>query len=221
TNPLGFRLGITKDYHPDWSARPKIHSRHVWEDKQVRDCTDAYARGRDASSAGSRKKDGGAEGIGRVRIKRKTDSLLVEIHAGSPAALIRSYSRGIEQLKMGVQKELSSDSRVGRVRIALVEIPEPYGEPNILAKYIALQLRNRVAFRRTVKRAIGLAKRNGRRGIKIQIAGRLNGAEIARVEWAREGRVPLQTLRAKIDYCYYPAQTVYGVLGTKVWILKD
>nr|QQP00202.1 ribosomal protein S3 [Selaginella nipponica] len=219
TNPLGFRLGITKNYHSNWFARPRIYSQYVQEDKQVRDCIDAYVHGQrmwNPDSGG----DGGSEGIERVIIRRKTDLLAVEIHAGSPAVLIKSHGRGIEQLRMNVQQNLL-DSWIGRVHITLVEISEPYGEPNILAKYMASQLRNRVAFRRTMKKAIELARRNGRKGIKIQIAGRLNGAEIARVEWAREGRVPLQTLRAQIDYCYYPAQTVYGVLGIKVWISRD
>ncbi len=108
-----------------------------------------------------------------------------------------------------------------KFHMTLTEIPKPYGEPNILAEYIALQLESRVAFRRTMKKTIKLAKKTDIRGIKIQIAGRLNGAEIARVEWAREGRVPLQTLQARIGYCYYPAQTIYGVLGIKVWIFQD
>jgi small subunit ribosomal protein S3 len=103
----------------------------------------------------------------------------------------------------------------------LVEMKKPYAEAIILAEYIALQLESRGAFRKIMKKAIELADEKGNvHGIKIQIAGRLNGAEIARVEWAREGRVPLQTLRAKIDYCHYRAQTIYGVLGIKVWIFQ-
>nr|YP_009589756.1 ribosomal protein S3 [Selaginella sanguinolenta]QBL76337.1 ribosomal protein S3 [Selaginella sanguinolenta] len=214
-NPPGFRPGITKNHHPNRSAQPKIHSKYLREDKQVRDCIDAYVHGRiwNSDSKGS-----GAEGIERVGIRRKTDSLPVETHTVSPAVPIKSHGRGIEQLRKNVQQNLSD--RIGRVHITLTEIAKPYGEPNIPAKYIALQLKNRVAFRRTMKKAIEPARKNGRKGIKIQIAGRPNGAEIARVERAREGRVPLQTLRAQIDHRYYPARTIYGVLGTKVWILK-
>nr|UFP91586.1 ribosomal protein S3 [Selaginella erythropus] len=219
TNPPGFRLGITKNHHPNWYARPKIHDQYVREDKKVRDCIDAYVHGRRMwnSDVGG---DGGAEGVERVRIRRKTDLPTVEIHAGSPAILIRSHGRGIEQSKMNVQKNWS-DSWIGRVHITPAEISEPYGEPNIPAKHIAPQPKNRVAFRRTTKKATEPATKNGRKGIKTQIAGRLNGAEIARVEWAREGRVPLQTPRALIDYRYCPAHTVYGVSGTKVRILRD
>nr|QQP00294.1 ribosomal protein S3 [Selaginella pallidissima] len=219
TNPLGSRLGITKNHHPNWPARPRIHSQYVQEDKQVRDCTDAYVHGQrmwNPDSGG----DGGSEGIERVIIRRKTDLPAVETHAGPPAVLIKSHGRGIEQSRMNVQQNLL-DSRIGRVHITLAEISEPYGEPNTPAKHMAPQPRNRVAFRRTTKKATEPARRNGRKGIKTQIAGRPNGAEIARVEWAREGRVPPQTPRAQIDYRYYPAQTVYGVSGTKVRISRD
>nr|YP_009555730.1 ribosomal protein S3 [Selaginella lepidophylla]AZU95847.1 ribosomal protein S3 [Selaginella lepidophylla] len=214
-NPLGFRLGITKNYHSDWFAKPKIYPEYLAKDKQIRDCVETYVRGRIRNSDSR----DGAEGIERVDIGRKTDLLLVEIRTESPAVLIKSHGRGIEQLGKDVQQILSD--KIGRVHVTLTGISKPYGEPSILAKYMASQLRNRVAFRRTMKRAIELASKNGRKGIKIQIAGRLNGAEIARVEWARGGRVPLQTLRAQIDYCYYPAQTIHGVLGIKVWVLKD
>nr|YP_009582627.1 ribosomal protein S3 [Selaginella lyallii]QBL02090.1 ribosomal protein S3 [Selaginella lyallii] len=215
TNPLGFRLGINKNYNSNWFAQPKIYSKFITEDKRVRDCIDAYVsdRVRDSDSRDS------TDGIARVGIQRKTDLLLVKVRTESPAVLIKSQGGGIEQLREGVQRALSE--KIGRVRVSLVGIPEPYGEPDVLAKYISMQLEGRVAFRRTMKKAIELAGKNGREGIKIQIAGRLNGTEIARTEWAREGRVPLQTLRAEIDYCYYPARTIYGVLGIKVWVLKD
>nr|YP_009561283.1 ribosomal protein S3 [Selaginella indica]QAR48702.1 ribosomal protein S3 [Selaginella indica] len=214
-NPLGFRPRINKNYHSNWSAQPKIYPEYIAKDPQVRDCIDAYVRG------GTRHSDSrdGTEGIERIEIGRKTDLLLVETRTESPAMLIKSHGRGIEQLGKDVQQILSD--KVGRVHVTLTGVAKPYGEPSVLAKYMASQLKNRVAFRRTVKRAIELAGKNDRKGIKIQIAGRLNGAEIARAEWAREGRVPLQTLRAQIDYCYYPAQTIHGVLGIKVWVLRD
>lgn len=220
TNPLGSRLGIAKNHHPNWSARPRIYSQYVQEDKQVRDCTDAYVHGQRVWNPAGSGGNSGAEGIERVVIRRKTDLPSVETHAGPPAVLMRSHGRGIEQSRMNVQQNLS-DSRIGRVHIASAEISGPYGEPNTPAKYMASQPGNRVAFRRTTKKATEPARKSGRKGIKTQIAGRPNGAEIARVEWAREGRVPPQTSRAQIDYRYYPAQTVYGVSGTKVRILRD
>nr|BAS44759.1 30S ribosomal protein S3 [Marchantia paleacea subsp. diptera] len=211
-NPLGFRLGITQNHRSYWFAKPKKYSKVFEEDKKIRDCIELYVQKhiKNSSNYG---------GIARVEIKRKTDLIQVEIYTGFPALLVESRGQGIEQLKLNVQNILSSEDR--RLRMTLIEIAKPYGEPNILAEYIALQLESRVAFRRTMKKAIELAKKGNIKGIKIQIAGRLNGAEIARVEWAREGRVPLQTIRARINYCYYAAQTIYGVLGIKVWIFQD
>uniref|UniRef100_UPI0030DFD161 ribosomal protein S3 n=1 Tax=Pteris wallichiana TaxID=265708 RepID=UPI0030DFD161 len=107
------------------------------------------------------------------------------------------------------------------LRVTLISIPQPYTEPKILAEHVALQLRNRVPFRRTMKKTIELVGRTTEKGVKIQIAGRLNGSEMARVEWAREGRVPLQTVKANISYSYHPAQTIHGVLGVKIWIFRD
>nr|QYB18686.1 30S ribosomal protein S3 [Conocephalum conicum]QYB18773.1 30S ribosomal protein S3 [Conocephalum conicum] len=211
-NPLGFRLGITQNHHSYWFAKPKKYSKIFEEDKKIRNCIELYVQKyiKNSSNYG---------GIARVEIQRKTDLIQVEIYTGFPALLVESRGQGIEQLKLNVQDIISCGDR--RLRMTLIEIDKPYGEPNILAEYIALQLESRVAFRRTMKKAIELAKKGNIKGIKIQIAGRLNGAEIARVEWAREGRVPLQTIRARINYCYYSAQTIYGVLGIKVWIFQD
>nr|AND47220.1 ribosomal protein S3 [Sphagnum capillifolium] len=211
-NPLGFRLGVTQNHHSYWFAQPKNYSKLLREDREMRNCIEIYVRKHIRSSSNY-------GGIARIEIKRKTDLIQVEIHTGFPALLVESRGRGIEQLKVDVRNLLHFGDR--KLHMTLTEISKPYGEPNILAEYIALQLESRVAFRRTMKKAIELAKKTDIRGIKIQIAGRLNGAEIARVEWAREGRVPLQTLRARIGYCYYPAQTIYGVLGIKVWIFQD
>nr|YP_010027133.1 ribosomal protein S3 [Acrostichum speciosum]QOS04115.1 ribosomal protein S3 [Acrostichum speciosum] len=122
-------------------------------------------------------------------------------------------------MKNDLGKRLGFKSQ--NLRVTLFSVIQPYGEPKILAEHVALQLRNRVPFRRTMKKTIELVGRTTDRGIKIQIAGRLNGSEMARVEWAREGRVPLQTLKAGISYCYHPAQTIHGVLGIKTWIFRD
>lgn len=211
-NPLGFRLGLTQSHRSYWFAKPKNYSKILESDRQIRNCIEVYIREniRNSSNYG---------GIARVEIQRKTDLIQVELYTGFPALLIENRGEGIEKLKNKVQNILSPIDK--RLRLTLIEITKPYEEPNILAEYIALQLESRVAFRRTMRKAVELAKRSNIGGIKIQIAGRLNGAEIARVEWAREGRVPLQTVRAKINYCYYAAQTIYGVLGIKVWIFED
>ena len=211
-NPLGFRLGITQSHHSYWFAKPKKYSTLFESDREIRNCIEFHVKKhiRNSSNYG---------GIARIEIHRKTDLIQVEIYTGFPALLIENRGRGIEQLKNDVQKVINPIDK--RLRLTLIEITKPYEEPNILAEYIALQLESRVAFRRTMRKAIELAKKGNIGGIKIQIAGRLNGAEIARVEWAREGRVPLQTIRARINYCHYAAQTIYGVLGIKVWIFQN
>ena len=221
-HPLGFRLGISQEHRSIWFAQPNNYSELLQEDERIRNCIKQYVRKHVRSSF----KYGG---IARVDIQRKTDLVKVEIHTAFPALLVENrgpgrstetQGKGLEQLRRNVQNLLNPSNQ--QLKMILSEVAKPYGEATILAEYIALQLENRVAFRKTIKKAIELANKKGHvKGIKIQIAGRLNGAEIARVEWAREGRVPLQTLRAKIDYCYYPAQTIYGVLGIKVWLFQN
>lgn len=157
-------------------------------------------------------------GIGHIEIQRKTDLVRIDIHTGFPDLLIEEQSLGISQIKSDIENTLGLESR--KLRVTLSSVTQPYAEPKILAEHVASQLRNRVPFRRTMKKAIELVGRTGDRGIKIQIAGRLNGSEMARVEWAREGRVPLQTLRARISYCYHPAQTIHGVSGIKTWTFR-
>jgi len=163
----------------------------------------------------------GFEGIGiaRIEIKKRIDLIQVIIHIGFPNLLIEGRTRGIEELQMNVQKEFHSVNR--KLNIAITRIEKPYGHPNILAEYMASQLRNRVSFRKAMKRAIELTEQTDTKGIQIQIAGRIDGKEIARVEWIREGRVPLQTIRAKIDYCSYTIRTIHGVLGLKIWIFVN
>lgn len=152
-------------------------------------------------------------GVGHI-----ADLIRVDIHTGFPDLLIEEQSLGITQMKSGIENILGIESQ--KLRIALSSITQPYGEPKILAEHVASQLRNRVPFRRTMKKATELVARTSDRGVKIQIAGRLNGSEMARVEWAREGRVPLQTIKARIGYSYHPAQTIHGVLGIKTWIFR-
>ncbi|KAK7235688.1 hypothetical protein RIF29_43281 [Crotalaria pallida] len=138
---------------------------------------------------------------------------------GFPKFLIEGKPRRIEQLQINVQKKLNCGPR--KLNISITKLANAYRHPNILAEFIAGQLKNRVSFRKAMKKAIELTEQAGTKGVQVQIAGRIDGKEIARVEWIREGRVPLQTIRAKIDYCSYPVRTIYGVLGIKVWIFVN
>nr|YP_010034467.1 ribosomal protein S3 [Aponogeton abyssinicus]QOX09227.1 ribosomal protein S3 [Aponogeton abyssinicus]UGC02498.1 ribosomal protein S3 [Aponogeton madagascariensis] len=211
-NPLGFRLGTTQSHHSFWFAQPKSFSAGLQEDAKIRDCIRNYVQK-------NMRIPSGFEGIARIEIQKRIDLIQVIIYIGFPNLLIEGRTRGIEELQMNVQKKLNSVNR--RLNIAITRVEKPYGQPNILAEYIALQLKNRVSFRKAMKKAIELTEQTDTKGIQIQIAGRIDGKEIARVEWIREGRVPLQTIRAKIDYCSYTVRTIYGVLGIKIWIFVD
>nr|YP_009745743.1 ribosomal protein S3 [Myricaria prostrata]YP_010378416.1 ribosomal protein S3 [Myricaria elegans]QIH30268.1 ribosomal protein S3 [Myricaria prostrata]QYC94189.1 ribosomal protein S3 [Myricaria elegans]WDE24141.1 ribosomal protein S3 [Myricaria elegans]WDE24230.1 ribosomal protein S3 [Myricaria elegans]WDE24319.1 ribosomal protein S3 [Myricaria elegans] len=211
-NPLGFRLGTTQSHHSLWFARPKNYSDGLQEDQKIRDCIKNYVQKnmRTASSV---------EGIARIEIQKRIDLIQIIIYIGFPKLLIETRPRGIQELQMNVQKELNCVNQ--KLNIAITRITKPYGHPNILAEFIAGQLKNRVSFRKAMKKAIELTEQADTKGIQIQIAGRIDGKEIARIEWIREGRVPLQTIRAKIDYCAYTVRTIYGVLGIKIWIFID
>nr|YP_009557505.1 ribosomal protein S3 [Lophiocarpus tenuissimus]QBC72303.1 ribosomal protein S3 [Lophiocarpus tenuissimus] len=211
-NPLGFRLGTTQDHYSLWFAQPKNYSEGLQEDQKIRDCIKNYVHKNTRTSSG-------VEGIGRIEIQKRIDLIQVIIYMGFPKLLIENRPRGVEDLKINVQKELNCVNR--KLNIAITRIAKPYGHPNILAEFIAGQLKNRVSFRKAMKKAIELTEQADTKGIQIQIAGRIDGKEIARIEWIREGRVPLQTIRAKIDYCAYTVRTIYGVLGIKIWIFID
>nr|UFK62565.1 ribosomal protein S3 [Phrynium rheedei] len=211
-NPLGFRLGTTQHHHSFWFAKPKNYSMGLQEDEKIRNCIKNYVQKNKRISSGF-------EGIARIGIQKRIDLIQVIIHIGFPNLLMEGQTRGIEKLQINVQKEFHSVNR--RLNITITRVEKPYGQPNILAEYIALQLKNRVSFRKAMKKAIELAEQTDTKGIQVKIAGRIDGKEIARVEWIREGRVPLQTIRAKIDHCSYPIQTIYGVLGIQIWIFVD
>nr|WEG87205.1 ribosomal protein S3 [Amana baohuaensis] len=211
-NPLGFRLGTTQSHHSFWFAQPQNYSAGVQEDEKIRNCIKDYVQKNKRTSSGF-------EGIARIQIKKRIDLIQVIIHIGFPNLLIEGRTRGIEELQMNVQKDFHSVNR--KLNIAITRVENPYGQPNILAEYIALQLKNRVSFRKAMKKAIELTEQTDTKGIQVQIAGRIDGKEIARVEWIREGRVPLQTISAKIDHCSYATRTIYGVLGIKIWIFVD
>nr|YP_010964417.1 ribosomal protein S3 [Caragana tangutica]QJF73469.1 ribosomal protein S3 [Caragana jubata]WNM89071.1 ribosomal protein S3 [Caragana tangutica] len=211
-NPLGFRLGTTQSHDSIWFAQPTDYSENLKEDKIIRDCIKNYIQKTIRISSG-------VEGIGRIKIQKRSDLIQVIIYMGLPKLLIEGKPRRIEELQTNVQKKLNCVNR--KLNIAITRIPNAYRDPNILAEFIAGQLKNRISFRKAIKKAIELAEQAGTKGVQVQIAGRIDGKEIARVEWFREGRVPLQTIRAKIDYCSYPVRTIYGVLGIKVWIFLN
>nr|AIW05896.1 ribosomal protein S3 [Rhabdadenia biflora] len=211
-NPLGFRLGTTQGHHSLWFAQPKNYFEGLQEDQKIRNGIKNYVqKNMKISSA--------LEGISHIEIQKRIDLIQVIIFMGFPKVLLESRPRGIEELQTTLQKEFNCMNR--KLNIAIKRIPKPYGNPNILAEFIAGQLKNRVSFRKAMKKAIELTEQANTKGIQVQIAGRIDGKEIARVEWIREGRVPLQTIRAKIDYCSYTVRTIYGVLGIKIWIFID
>nr|YP_010041062.1 ribosomal protein S3 [Hippuris vulgaris]QOZ41996.1 ribosomal protein S3 [Hippuris vulgaris]QSV37581.1 ribosomal protein S3 [Hippuris vulgaris]WDQ41720.1 ribosomal protein S3 [Hippuris vulgaris]WDQ41808.1 ribosomal protein S3 [Hippuris vulgaris]WDQ41896.1 ribosomal protein S3 [Hippuris vulgaris] len=211
-NPLGFRLGTTQSHHSLWFAQPKTYSEGLQEDQKIRDFIKNYVQKNMTISSST-------EGIARIEIQKRIDLIQVIIFMGFPKLLIESRPRGIEELQINLQKEFQYVNR--KLNIAIRRIAKPYGNPNIIAEFIAGQLKNRVSFRKAMKKAIELTEQADTKGIQVQIAGRIDGKEIARVEWIREGRVPLQTIRAKIDYCSYKVRTIYGVLGIKIWIFRD
>nr|YP_009765121.1 ribosomal protein S3 [Schizolobium parahyba]QIS95398.1 ribosomal protein S3 [Schizolobium parahyba] len=211
-NPLGFRLGTTQSHHSLWFAQPKNYSESLQEDEKIRDCIKNYVQKNMRISSG-------VEGIARIKIQKRIDLIQVIIYMGFPKLLIEGKPRRIEELQMNVQKKLNCMN--GKLNITITRISNPYGHPNILAEFLAGQLKNRVSFRKAMKKAIELTEQAGTKGVQVQIAGRIDGKEIARVEWIREGRVPLQTIRAKMDYCSYTVRTIYGVLGIKIWIFVN
>nr|AWH05580.1 ribosomal protein S3 [Asclepias cordifolia] len=211
-NPLGFRLGTTQVHHSLWFAQPKNYLEGLQEDQKIRDCIKNYVQK-------NMKNNSGLDGITRIEIQKRIDLIQVIIFMGFPKLLLESRPRGVEELQTTLQKEFNCMNR--KLNIAIKRIPKPYGNPKILAEFIARQLKNRVSFRKAMKKAIELTGQADTKGIKVQIAGRIDGKEIARVEWIREGRVPLQTIRANIDYCSYTVRTIHGVLGIKIWIFID
>lgn len=201
-HPTGFRLGVTQEHRSRWFADLNRYPELLQEDYKIRNFVN-----KSLSNAG----------ISEVRIERKADQIDLEVRTARPGVVVGRGGSGIESLRTGLQQELGSQRPI---RINVIEVARVDAEASLIAEYIAQQLERRVSFRRVVRQAIQRAQRAGVEGIKIQVAGRLNGAEIARTEWTREGRVPLHTLRADIDYSYHTASTIYGILGIKVWVFK-
>ena len=199
-HPTGIRLGVVKDHNSVWYADSKNYAKNLISDLEVRDYV---LKKLDAAS------------VSRVVIERPAQTARVIIHTARPGIVIGKKGEDVEKLR----KELSAKMGVP-VHINIEEIRKPDLDARLVAQNVAQQLERRVMFRRAMKRVVQNAMRQGAQGIKVQVGGRLGGAEIARTEWYREGRVPLHTLRADIDYATYEAHTTYGVIGVKVWIFK-
>ncbi len=203
-HPIGFRLGITQEHRSRWYADSRRYPEVLQEDYAIRQYIE-----KDPTLS--------TAGISKIRIERKADQIELEIHTARPGVVVGRQGSGIETIRQGILKKIGLDRQV---RINVIEIAKVDADAALIAEFIAQQLSRRVSFRRVVRQAIQRAQRAEVKGIKIQVGGRLNGAEIARTEWTREGRVPLHTLRADIDYASKTADTTYGILGVKVWVFK-
>ena len=199
-HPTGIRLGIVKDHNSVWYADSKSYAKNLINDIEVREY---ILKKLDAAS------------VSRVKIERPAQTARITIYTARPGIVIGTKGEDVD----GLRKELSEKMGVP-VNINIEEIRKPDLDARLVAQNVAQQLERRVMFRRAMKRVVQNAMRQGAQGIKVQVGGRLGGAEIARTEWYREGRVPLHTLRADIDYATYEAHTTYGVIGVKVWIFK-
>jgi small subunit ribosomal protein S3 len=202
-NPLGIRLGITRDWMSKWYAGRKQFATQIHTDFQVRQFL--LKKLADAS-------------VSRVHIERAARKVNVTIHTARPGIVIGKKGEDIEKLRIETARLLGM--AVADVRLNVAEIRKPELDAQLVAEGIAQQIEKRVMFRRAMKRAVMSTMRSGALGVKVRLSGRLNGAEIARTEWSREGRIPLHTYRADIDYGTAEARTTYGVIGVKVWIFK-
>ncbi len=202
-NPFAIRLGITRDWVSKWYAGKKQFPAHVHTDFRVREFLKAKLS--DAS-------------VSRVQIERAAKRVNITIQTARPGIVIGKKGEDIEKLRAETAKMLKLPPQ--DVRLNIAEIRKPELDAQLVADGIAQQIEKRVMFRRAMKRAVMSTMRSGALGVKVRLSGRLNGSEIARTEWAREGRVPLHTFRADIDYGLGEAKTTYGVIGVKVWIFK-
>jgi small subunit ribosomal protein S3 len=199
-HPTGIRLGIVKKHSSTWYAGGRDYADKLIQDLTVREFI---------------KKKLDHASVSRVDIERPADSARITIHTARPGIVIGKKGEDVELLRRAVSEKMGC-----QVNINIEEIRKPDQDASLVAQNVAQQLERRVMFRRAMKRAVQNAMRGGALGIKIQVGGRLGGAEIARSEWYREGRVPLHTLRADIDYAAAEANTSYGIIGVKVWIFK-
>lgn len=205
THPLGFRLGITKEHKSGWYAKFNNYSTLLKEDDQIRTYLNKLTKSASISNVSIHR-----NGLG--------NQIQLNIESGRPGALVGEGGVGIENLLNNLQKILPEDRQI---TVNILEVEKANLNASLLADLVVKKLEERVAFRRAIREAMQNAQEDQASGVKIQVSGRLNGAEIARSEWLREGRVPLQTLRADIDYAAKEANTIYGVLGVKVWLFKN
>lgn len=205
THPLGFRLGITQDHKSGWYAKFNQYSKLLHEDDSIRKYLTKLTK---------------TASISNVTIHRNGlgNQIQLNIETGRPGALVGDAGLGIENLLLNLKQILPIDRQV---TVNILEVEKVNLNASLIADLVVKKLEERVAFRRAIREAMQSAQEDQASGIKIQVSGRLNGAEIARSEWLREGRVPLQTLRANIDYAAKEANTIYGVLGVKVWLFKN
>jgi len=199
-HPTGIRLGIAKDWNSKWFANKREYAEYLGADLKVRELL---------------KKKLAQAGISKIQIERPAKTARVTIHTARPGVVIGKKGEDIEKLRKEVTKVMGVPAHIN-----VTEVRKPELDAQLVAESIAQQLERRIMFRRAMKRSVQNAMRLGALGIKVNVGGRLNGAEIARSEWYREGRVPLHTLRADIDYGFAEARTTYGIIGVKVWIYK-
>jgi small subunit ribosomal protein S3 len=202
-NPIGMRLGITRDWTSKWYAHSKNFAEYVHTDFTVRE----FLKKRLADAS-----------VSRIHIERAARRVNITIHTARPGIVIGKKGEDIEKVRGEVARRMQLPLQ--DVRLNIAEIRKPELDAQLVAEGIAQQIEKRVMFRRAMKRAVTNTMRSGALGIKVRASGRLNGAEIARTEWSREGRIPLHTFRADIDYGLAEARTTYGVIGVKVWIFK-
>ena len=198
-NPIGLRLNITRSWESIWYA-DKGYAKYLLEDQAIK----KYLKKRLFHA-----------GIARINVERTGEKIRVKLHTARPGIIIGKKGVEIEALKQDLDKLTNRESVID-----IQEVRRPEADAQLVAENVAMQLERRVAFRRAMKKAVNTALRFGVKGIKISCSGRLGGAEMARREWYREGRVPLHTLRADIDYGLAEAKTTYGIIGVKVWIFK-
>ncbi|GIX22365.1 MAG: 30S ribosomal protein S3 [Gammaproteobacteria bacterium] len=202
-HPIGFRLGVSADWTSKWYAERGAFAKTLHEDLRVRE----HIQKRFPQAS-----------ISRIQIERPAKQAVITIHSARPGMVIGKKGEDIERLRSEIAELLAIERQ--NVKVNIEEIRKPELDAQLVAEGIAQQLERRIMFRRAMRRAVTNTMRLGALGIKVSVAGRLNGAEIARTEWYREGRVPLHTLRADIDYGFAEAKTTYGVIGVKVWIYK-
>ena len=202
-HPVGIRLGISKDWLSKWFANSSDFPINVQNDFLIR------------KTLGEKLKDAATS---RIQIERSSKKITITIHSARPGIVIGKKGEGIESLRLELGKLLNTP--INNIHLNINEIKKPELDARLVAASITQQLERRVLFRRAMKRAVTNTMRLGAEGIKVKIAGRLNGAEIARSEWYQEGRVPLHTLKADIDYGVAEAKTTYGIIGVKVWIYR-